>query len=141
MTGAKVGAVIAQVAAYNRVDAEPTVEALLSGISAAERVILPGGVQASAGEREINPGCCCGLEGWREWLTRVGPNDSPWTGHDPAPLVERDGDVVRVWSDGGLSQAPDAFAIEFEQSRFASELGRVELELRELLQLVGEWAR
>jgi hypothetical protein len=101
----EVGSVIAQLVGYNQVEAEPTVEGLLATAIVAESLVLPGGVQASAGEHEINPSCCCGLEEWRAWLECLESGGSPWMGHDPAPRIEWAGEVVRVWSDGGLGLA------------------------------------
>jgi hypothetical protein len=141
LTGPEVGSIMAQLVSYNQVEAEPTVEGLLSAAIAAERLLLPGGVQASAGARKISPGCCCGLEGWREWLVCFESGQSPWLGHDPAPRIEWAGAVVRVWSDGGLDPVADAFAIEFERGQFAAELGRVERDLRGFLEVVVEWAQ
>jgi uncharacterized protein (TIGR02996 family) len=141
ITEPEVGSVMAQLVSYNQMEAEPTVEALLSGAIAAESLLLPGGVQASDGERQINPGCCCGLEGWREWLDCLRTGQSPWMGHDPTPRIEWADEVVRVWSDGGLGPATDSFAIELDRSQLAFELGEVERELREFLQHVATWAR
>jgi hypothetical protein len=141
MTGAEGGSVMAQLVTYNQIEAEPTVEGLLLGAIAAESLLLPGGVQASIGEREINPGCCCGLEEWREWRECLDTAQSPWMGHDPAPRIEWAGQAVQVWSDGGLGPTTDAFAIEFEQGRFAAELDRVERDLRGFLAVIADWAR
>jgi len=44
-----------------------------------------------------------------------------------------------VWSDGGLSLAPDAFAIVFERRQFIAELERIERELRAFLPRVRDW--
>jgi hypothetical protein len=62
-------------------------------------------------------------------------------GHDPDPWIEWAGEVVRIWSGGGITQPRDPFAIELERGRFAAELGRVERELRAFLVLVTDWAR
>jgi hypothetical protein len=141
MTGAEVGSILAQLVAYNQVAAEPTVEELLSGAIAADGLLLPGGLQATAGARKISPGCCCGLEGWREWGTCLESGQSPWLGHDPAPRIEWAGALVRVWSDGGLDPVADAFAIEFERDQFVAELGYVERALQGFLRLVADWAQ
>lgn len=142
MSDSEVGLVMAQLVTYNGIKAKPTVAKLLGAVIADEGLVLPGGVQASAGEREINPGCCCGLEEWRSWLLCLATGDSPWMGHDPAPWIESAGEVVRVWSDGGLlDQAPDAFALAFERPRFVAELERVERDLQAFLARVGQWAR
>lgn len=126
MSDSEVGLVLAQLVMYNRIKAKPTVAELLAAVIADEGLLLPGGVQASAGELEINPSCCCGLEDWRSWLLCLSTGDSPL-----APWIESAGEVVRVWSDGGLlDQAPDAFAIAFERARFVAELERVERDRR-----------
>ncbi len=140
LTGAEVGSIIAQLVKYNQVETGPSTTALLSGALAAEVLLLPGGIHASSGEREICPGCCCGLETWREWLSFLESGASPWAGHDPAPRLESVDGLVRVWSDGGISPTPDAYAIEFDRIRFTTELGRVERDLRAFLSLVGAWA-
>ncbi len=138
-TEAEVGSFIAQLVSYNRVEAESTLAGLVAGVVAAESLVLPGGVQASAGEYEIGPSCCCGLEQWRDWLECLESGDSPWMGHDPSPWVEWADGIVRVWADRGLD--PAAVAIDFERGRFVAELGRVGRELRAFLPLVEEWAR
>ncbi|QJX00278.1 hypothetical protein [Frigoriglobus tundricola] len=139
MTFTEVGSVMAHLVSYNSIEAEPTARGLLSGAVAAEGLILPGGIQVSEGKRAISPRCCCGLEGWREWLAGMESTESPWMGHDPMPWIEWDGDTVRVWSDSGPNTG--AFAIEFERGRFAAELVRVEAELRAFLRRVAAWAQ
>jgi len=139
MTAEDIGSVFAQLVDYNRIEGQD-IGALQDGIVGAERLILPGGLQASLGSDEINPSCCCGLECWREW-ERVLAGGSPWLGHDPAPWVESSGNLVRVWSNGALDQAPDAFSIAFERPRFEAELDRAAQELRAFLERSAEWAR
>lgn len=55
----------------------------------------------------VNPSCCCGREGWREW-DQVAPGQSPWLGHTPTPWTEHLGDKIRVWPDGGDEAFPPA---------------------------------
>ncbi|MFO0800954.1 MAG: hypothetical protein U0804_26105 [Gemmataceae bacterium] len=141
MTDAEVGTVMAQLMKDNDVPAGPTAADWLAGVVAADHLILSGGIQASDGDREINPGCCCGLEGRREWTTGLASGAQPWTGHDPAPRVEWAGDAARIWSDGAITAAPDAFAVECERSRFAAELWHVERDLTAFVGRVTRWAR
>lgn len=135
-----VGSVIAQI--VTDLDAAPTIPALAASVLEAESLQLPGGLQASQEGREINPSCCCGLEGWREWLWCLESGESPWMGHEPTPWVEWQGGVARVWSDGGMVGLPGdhAFAIQFDRECLASELDRVSRELVEFLSLVEAWA-
>jgi len=142
MTDLEVGSVMAQFVGCNDAESEPTVAGLLTAEIEREAVSLSSGIQVSGSGREINPSCCSGLEEWREWFECLTSGRSPWMGHDPTPWIERAGNIVRVWSDGGYNLTPkaDAFAIEFERDRFVAELKRVEQELRAFLLRVGAWA-
>jgi hypothetical protein len=137
MSELMIGSVIAQLVSYNQFEVGATASGLLNTTVSAESLSLKGGIQASDGEREINPSCCCGLQEWRAWLACLASGESPWMGHDPTPRIEWDGDTVRVWSD---SAAPDAYAIEFKRDRLIAELGKVEQRLRALLPQVWKWA-
>ena len=102
--------------------------------------VLPGGIAVVAPERSIFPGCCCGLEGWPDWRHVLETGAGPWTGHDPAPLVEVVGDEVRVWSDGGLSARPqDEQPLTFARSEFVEALDRVSADLEEFLPRLRRW--
>lgn len=136
-----VGSVVAQLVKYNHIEIGPTVEELLARVVAAESLLLPGGVQASEGDRRINPGCCSGLEECLRWFACPETKQTPWLGHDPSPYVEWSGDAVRVWSDGGIGRVADAFAIEFTRERFADEVARVGRDLRKFLARLARWAR
>jgi len=101
-TDEQVGLFVAALA--SRIDVRPpggrdeVVDALL----AEELLIAAGGLQvgdATAGVAVV-PGCCAGLEDWRDWV-QVLTGESPWLGHDPGPEVEVVGDDLRVWQDGG----------------------------------------
>ena len=100
--------------------------------------VLPGGFAVVDRGRVIAPGCCCGLETWRDWLGVVRTRRSPWMGHDPAPLVEVLEDSVHVWTDGGLTgkpkgESPIVFSRhEFEKSvqLAANDLSEFEDQLR-----------
>jgi hypothetical protein len=139
MAAGDIGLVFAQLVDYNHIEGRDT-EALQAGIIEAESLLLPGGLQASYGKQEIDPGCCCGLEAWREWEGAL-KGSSPWLGHDPSPWVELSGNVVRVWSDGGLNEARDAFSIAFEPRHFEAEFERAGKELRAFLTLAAAWAQ
>ena len=61
-------------------------------------------------------------------------------GHDPTGWAEWDGDVARVWQDGGYHREPKGVAIEFTRERFTTELAGVERKLNGFLNRVEEWA-
>jgi hypothetical protein len=139
MAAGDIGLVFAQLVDYNRIEGQDA-EALQAGIIEAESLILPGGLQTCYGKQEIDPGCCCGLEAWRDW-EQVLKGGSPWLGHDPAPWVELSDNVVRVWSDGGLNEARDSFSIAFERRHFEAEFERAGKDLRAFLTQSAAWAR
>lgn len=80
---------------------DEVVDALL----AEELLIVVGGLQVRDTETGVGvvPGCCSGLEDWRDW-TQALAGDSPWLGHDPGPQVEVLGGQLRVWQDGGANR-------------------------------------
>jgi hypothetical protein len=77
---------------------DEAVDALLTE----ELLVVTGGLQVCDIDTgvEVVPGCCAGLEDWRDW-TQALAGDSPWLGHDPGPEVEVLGDHLRVWQNGG----------------------------------------
>ncbi|MBB5968197.1 hypothetical protein [Planomonospora venezuelensis] len=63
-----------------------------------EETYAPGGLLVASGDVVINPGCCVGLDEWRDWLGALDgrPVD---LGHDPDVLLENRGTVLRLWQD------------------------------------------
>ena len=90
-----------------RIDVAPpsggneVVDALL----AEELLIVVGGLRVSdtSTGAVVVPGCCAGLEEWRDWAETL-TGSSPWLGHDPGPEVEVVGEHLRVWQDGGSNR-------------------------------------
>ncbi|MBB4936523.1 hypothetical protein FHR32_000828 [Streptosporangium album] len=106
LTPAEIGAVIATLAEVHLRDedgldlAEADASTVIRALLEQDDLILPGGLEV----RDLNagpaivPGCCCGLESWREW-SQVLSGEYPWLGHDPTPRIALDGDRIRVWQD------------------------------------------
>jgi hypothetical protein len=140
MSDAELGSFFAQTVDYNSLEGEGSAT-LLAAILRAESLILPGGLQAAAADRVIDPSCCCGLETWRDWRRFLEEGVQPWLGHDPAPWLEDAGRTIRVWSDGGVSEAPDAFAIELTRAALSAELLHAEEALCDFLARAEAWAR
>jgi hypothetical protein len=137
MTDREVGLVFAQLVDYNHISSEGDTNTVLHRVIQAPSLVLPGGIQArTATDKVISPSCCCGLEGWRDWLRFMKKGQSPWLGHDPNPWVEKVGGLVRVWSDEGHR----AFHIDFEKSKFEAELIKVQQDLNAFLGRSEEWA-
>lgn len=75
---------------------------VVDALLAEELQIIAGGLRVgdpSTG-RAVVPGCCAGLEDWRDWAQALA-GSSPWLGHDPGPQIEAVGEDLRVWQDGG----------------------------------------
>ncbi len=60
---------------------------------------VAGGLIARDGDFELVPGCCCGLESWRDWYGVRPGGHSPWLGHDPGPYLECGSERVTLWPD------------------------------------------
>ncbi|MEV7729090.1 hypothetical protein AB0P15_30810 [Streptomyces sp. NPDC087917] len=140
----EVGTVMAVLTSYNkgghgRPDRDPEggVEQLRRLVEA-ESVIAPGGlrIQDTVTDVTASPGCCFGLENWRDWLELM-TGEEPWLGHDPAPRIEHAGSLVRLWPD---SDDPAGLPMEIPLSDLPVTLGSVRNDLRDFLTLVERWA-
>lgn len=136
-TKEEVGSVILTAGSYNhhlKVQSS-AIETLNAFVS--EDFVLPGGLRFLENERiKVVPGCCSGLENWREWLD-VPNGNSIWAGHDPSPGVEFIGDTIRVWQD---EKADGVEFIDFGVDEMRSLLGKVESDLKGFTVRLGEWA-
>jgi hypothetical protein len=86
------------------------------------------------------PGCCAGLEDWREWFDVLEADrggGQGWFGHDPSPTAERVGDAVRLTVDAEQDDSP---VIEVPVAELRLLLAGVERDLADFLQLAARWA-
>jgi len=96
ITDEEIGSIILTACLYNQIEVFPSATETLNAFLA-EEFVLPGGLQFSEDAKvKVVPGCCCGLEDWREWLD-VPNGNTIWAGHDPSPGVEFVDGGVRVW--------------------------------------------
>ncbi|MFG2052435.1 hypothetical protein ACGFI9_00265 [Micromonospora sp. NPDC048930] len=86
----------------------------------------------------VSPGCCAGLEDWREWTSAL-DGGTPWLGHDPGPEIEARGGLLRVWQHGG----PDRRGpyVELTPAHLAELLASAQSDLRGFLARLDAWAR
>jgi hypothetical protein len=141
MTYPEIGLVFAQLARYNQVDLSGESQTVLNQILEAESLVLPGGIQAVWADKVISPSCCCGLETWRDWQEFLKTGETPWLGHDPSPWLEIRGDLIRIWSDGGLDESiKNAFYVEIKRSAFREAIQSVERDLQGFLFCISSWA-
>jgi hypothetical protein len=141
MTYPEIGLVFAQLAQYNQIELSCKKQVILEQILEAESLVLPGGIEVISEGMSIPPSCCCGLEGWRDWILFLETGDSPWLGHDPSPWIENQGGNILVWSDGGMESARNTFYIEVPRPHFKRVLTLVERELQAFLFSIESWAQ
>ncbi|HEY9368306.1 hypothetical protein [Streptomyces sp.] len=82
------------------------------------------------------PGCCNGLEEWRDWFEVLDGSGSAGFGHDPDPLAERLGDTVRLTAD---AEQPDSPVIELPAADLRRLLAGAERDLVAFLGAATEW--
>lgn len=96
------------------------------------RAGLSGGLAAFDGQRSAYPGCCCWLNGWRDWEKGLTSGRHPWLGHDPDPWIERRGRRIYIWPDvmwPADDAARAAHAVRATRKKLADALGLVEQHL------------
>lgn len=102
LTAVEVGTALAVLATYNDERAgagAEDAEELIRRLVEAECIIAQGGIRVRdpGTNSTLDPGCCFGLESWRDWLA-LADGETPWLGHSPQTRVEHRGPVVRLWS-------------------------------------------
>jgi len=150
LSEAEVGTAMMRVVGYNTVGPDPEegfapppadpLGAFLHGTLTSEFLIVGGGLRVVDESTDVTlpPGCCCGLEDWREWWEVVdGGADRPWLGHDPQPIAERFGDTVRLTLDSGSRDSP---TIELPAAELGHLLLGVERDLADFVALAARWA-
>lgn len=140
----EIGTVMAVLTSYNKSDEEDRARGSedcmeqVSQLLTTDQVIAPGGVRILDASTGVTapPGCCFGLENWREWLDFMNGED-PWLGHDLTPRIEHTGATVQLVFD---ATQPDGLPIELPLARLPELLGSVQAELVAFLASVREWA-
>lgn len=135
---------MAVLAGYNNRPRErgerPTEDGLaqLNRLLAAECVVVPGGLRVTDTDTGVTaePGCCFGLENWRDWHGLLA-GEEPWLGHHPGHRVEHVGAVVRLWPDAGRQEGRP---IEIPRVELRDPLGSVQDDLSGFLKSVAGWA-
>jgi hypothetical protein len=147
-TAEQVGLFVATLAERIDVASPGGRDEVVDALLAEKTLIVSGGLRlsdTSAGV-EIVPGCCCGLEDWREWI-RILTGGSPWLGHDPGPGVEVMGEELRVWQDGGPNREPGRWAdqraeqrVDLPRRALPQHLSGVQRDLVGFLDALARWA-
>jgi hypothetical protein len=141
----EVGAVMHTLLQYNGIDTSHTPEVAFANLFEPEMLVLPGGLQMlEHGLVKVVPGCCGGLEDWRDWHRVADGHTAIFAGHDPKPNVEILGQSIRVWADAvpyPWFDTPKKVVpnIDLLRQEFLLELTRVEQDLLEFLQVLRMW--
>ncbi|MET7620464.1 hypothetical protein [Streptomyces sp. NPDC005408] len=147
LSPAEVGTAVMRIADYNDIDPEddspprPTdpLGAFLHGLLTMDDLLSPGGLRVTDTATGITflPGCCNGLEEWRDWLEVVDGDGRASFGHDPSPLAERLGSTVQLTVDAEQDDSP---VIELPVAELRPLLAGAERDLADFLKLAADWA-
>ncbi|MFC4115502.1 hypothetical protein [Nonomuraea zeae] len=143
LSPAEVGTAMAIIFSYNSIPvthaADLTEAHLEQRLAEAGRLIAPGGLRfrdTTTGV-SVSPGCCCGLENWRDWWS-VARGQEIWLGHDPMPHLTHAGHIIQLRQD--VDATPPSSPIEITRSELTSLLATAQQHLTEFLGLARHWA-
>jgi hypothetical protein len=147
MSPLEVGSALAMLADYNSRtgdDDRPLMDAseAICRLLETDKVIAPGGLRVHDTRTNVTvqPGCCCGLEDWREWLD-VADGETLWLGHDPSPRLEHADEVVQLWPDSvDAQETSSGQPIEIVVGDLPGILHTVQEGLQGFLSLTKQWA-
>ncbi|RKN60054.1 hypothetical protein [Paenibacillus ginsengarvi] len=129
------------VCGYNHVDVDREPAEVLNELITIDEVAISGGIAFEDKNSVILPGCCCGLEKWRDVLEAVICKKDVWLGHDPFPTLEYVNDLVRVWSDDysgtmrkdlSEQELQKMFYIEYNRNDLINKLQAIETDLLDI---------
>ncbi|MFJ7250510.1 hypothetical protein ACIQWA_38525 [Kitasatospora sp. NPDC098652] len=113
----------------------------LYGLLTVEDVYAAGGLRVTDRATGIvfQPGCCDGLEDWRDWHGLAEHGGLVGYGHEPvSPVAERFGSTVRLTVN---ADEPDSPVIVLPVVDLGGLLAGVERDLADFLGLAADWAR
>lgn len=86
----------------------------------------------------VEPGCCNGLETWRDWLEVLNGTGCAYFGHDPFSTAERLGDIVRLTLDA--HETDSSPVIELSVDQIGTLVTGAQQDLQDFLSLAETWA-
>ncbi|MEV6155161.1 hypothetical protein AB0L53_32955 [Nonomuraea sp. NPDC052129] len=143
MSPAEVGTAMAVIFSYNHIPvvhaADMTVTHLEQHFAERKALIAPGGLRFrdTTTNVTVSPGCCFGLENWRDWWSVVDGRET-WFGHDPTPSVTHDGQMIQLRQDD--RDVPPSPPIEITRSELSNLLATAQQRLTGFLNLAQRWA-
>ncbi|WNI26956.1 hypothetical protein [Streptomyces sp. ITFR-16] len=149
LTPAEVGTAGMQIADRNGFEPEeehgpcPTdpLGTFLHGLLTMPDLFAAGGFRVTdttTGTVFVEPGCCNGLETWRDWLEVLDGSGCSYFGHDPSSVAERVGDMVRLTFDAyGTGGSP---VIELSVDQVRRLVAGAQQDVQDFVGLAGMWA-
>ncbi|MFD9360071.1 hypothetical protein [Streptomyces sp. NPDC060031] len=111
----------------------------LHGLLTCDNLWASGGLRVTDTSSGVSfvPGCCDGLEDWRDWHQFFDGDSALWFGHDPrSSVAERVGDAIRLTVDAEQS---DNRVIELSVTELHHLLADAEGDLAGFLALAAAW--
>ncbi|MDX2564427.1 hypothetical protein PV371_32905 [Streptomyces sp. TX20-6-3] len=149
LTPAEVGTAVMQIADCN--DLEPEEEhgpcptdplgTFLHGLLTMPDLFAAGGFRVAEDATDtvfVEPGCCNGLETWRDWLEVLDGTGCAYFGHDPSSTAERLGDTVRLTLDAHGTDSSPVIELSVDQTR--TLVTGAQQDLQDFLSLAETWA-
>jgi hypothetical protein len=144
---AEVGTAVMRIAGCNDIDPEhddrpprpaDPLGSFLHGLLTFDNLFAAGGMRVMDSSTGITflPGCCNGLEDWRDWREVVDGSGRASFGHDPDPFAERLADTVRLTVDAEQSDSP---VIELSVTELRHLLDGAEHDLTNFLAIAADW--
>ncbi|MER5631803.1 hypothetical protein [Streptomyces nitrosporeus] len=149
LTLAEVGTAVMRIADCNAFEPEeehgpcPTdpLGMFLHGLLTMPDLFAAGGFRVTddaTGTAFVEPGCCNGLDSWRDWLEVLDGTGCSSFGHDPSSVAERVGDTVRLTLDAYAEDGSPETELPVEQVR--ALVAGAQQDVRDFLGLAGTWA-
>ncbi|MEV6731380.1 MULTISPECIES: hypothetical protein [unclassified Streptomyces] len=149
LTLAQVGTAVMRIADCN--DFEPEEEhgpcptdplgTFLHGLLTMPDLFAAGGFRVTDNTTDtvfVEPGCCSGLETWRDWLEALDGTGCSYFGHDPSSVAERVGDTVRLTLDAHAKDGSPVIELPVDEVR--ALVAGAQQDLQDFLSLAGTWA-
>ncbi|MER5221005.1 hypothetical protein [Streptomyces flaveus] len=137
-----------RIADYNKVDSDGDIApqsanalgSFLHGLLTLEDdIVAPGGLRVIDTSTSVTflPGCCDGLESWRDWHRFVDDGNLLGFGHDPvSPVAERFSDTARLTVNAEQRDSP---VITLSVTELRHLLAGAERDLADFLELAADW--
>ncbi|MFR9775086.1 hypothetical protein ACL02O_03385 [Micromonospora sp. MS34] len=136
----EVEAFLANLAANVEVEPPGSRDQVVDALLGEDPLLAAGGLRLedSATGASLSPGCCAGLEDWREWTSAL-DGGAPWLGHDPRPEIEMRGELLRAWQHGGPRRHGPY--VDLTRAGLAELLASAQADLVGFLDRLDHWAR